>query len=46
MWHRQCGVSVFGKNAVRESAEKSESVVGNAGQRANMISVRHIAIVS
>ena len=46
MRHRQCGASVFGENAVRESAEKPESVVGNAGQRANMIFVRHIAIVS
>ena len=46
LWHRRCGARVFGEDAVREPAEESESVVGNAGQRANMIFVRHIAIVS
>ena len=29
-----------------EPAEKSESVVGNAGQRANLIFVRHTEIVA
>jgi len=44
--HRWCGARVFGEDTVREPAEETESVVGNAGQRANMIFVPHIAIVS
>ena len=35
-----------GEDAVREPAEETESVVGSPGQRANMIFVPHIAIVS
>jgi hypothetical protein len=46
VWHRQCGASVFGEDAVRKPAEETESVVGNAGQRANLICARHMQIVS
>ena len=42
-WWSAC---VFGEDAMYEPAEKSEAVVGNAGQRANLISERHNEIVA
>lgn len=45
-WYGWWGARVFGEDAVYEPAEQSESVVGNAGQRTNLISERHNEIVA
>jgi hypothetical protein len=42
-WWSAC---IFGEDTMHEPAEKSESVVGNAGQRANLVSKRHKEIVA